>query len=456
MVLSGRRVARSALPPRSVGVRRSGASPGSALLRGQRRRDGQHRRSPRTCIPSLDPLQWPAAARGAGHRRPARRPAGLGRPAGAGRPRPVGPTVEPRAVERASRDPLRARHDHLRRRARARRCATSTSPSPRASSAWSSAAPDRGRRRSSAPSTDSCPHFTGGHLAGRVAVDGRDTRTHPPRELADVVGMVGQDPLAGFVTDTVEEELAYAMEQLAVPAAVMRKRVEETLDLLGIAELRDRALRDALGRPAAARRDRLGAHAPPARPRARRADVGARPDRRRGGARRRHPARARPRHHRGHGRAPARAGRAARRPRRAARRRRRRHAHGPRAGLADLRRSRRPSCDLGRLAGWDPLPLSVRDARAWRPRSATGSPSRAADPTPPARSPRPTVLDARGLVVRYGDVVAAARRRPRPARRARSSRSWAATARASRRCCGRSIRPAVGQGGIGDGRRARR
>src|SRR5580698_1785975 len=86
------------------------------------------------------------------------------------------------------------------------------------------------------------PHFTGGTLAGRVLVDGRDTRTHKPRELADVVGVVGQDPLAGFVTDTVEDELAYVMEQLAVPADVMRKRVEETLDLLGIAELRDRAL----------------------------------------------------------------------------------------------------------------------------------------------------------------------------------------------------------------------
>src|SRR6476659_11287168 len=51
------------------------------------------------------------------------------------------------------------------------------------------------------------PHFTGGHLRGRVTVDGRDTRTHPPRELADVVGYVGQDPTAGFVTDVVEDEL---------------------------------------------------------------------------------------------------------------------------------------------------------------------------------------------------------------------------------------------------------
>ena len=91
------------------------------------------------------------------------------------------------------------------------------------------------------------PHFTGGTLAGRVLVDGRDTRTHPPRELADVVGVVGQDPVAGFVTDTVEEELAYGMEQLAVPADVMRKRVEETLDLLGIAGLRSRSLTELSG-----------------------------------------------------------------------------------------------------------------------------------------------------------------------------------------------------------------
>ena len=91
------------------------------------------------------------------------------------------------------------------------------------------------------------PHFTGGTLAGRVLIDGRDTRTHPPRELADVVGVVGQDPLAGFVTDTVEEELAYGMEQLAIDPATMRKRVEETLDLLGVAELRARPLRTLSG-----------------------------------------------------------------------------------------------------------------------------------------------------------------------------------------------------------------
>ncbi len=91
------------------------------------------------------------------------------------------------------------------------------------------------------------PHFTGGILTGHVLLHGRDTRDHRPRDLADVVGVVGQDPLAGFVTDTVEEELAYGMEQLGLPATTMRKRVEETLDLLGIAELRDAPLRDLSG-----------------------------------------------------------------------------------------------------------------------------------------------------------------------------------------------------------------
>ncbi|MGW9304903.1 ABC transporter ATP-binding protein [Streptomyces cyaneofuscatus] len=91
------------------------------------------------------------------------------------------------------------------------------------------------------------PHFTGGTLYGTVTVDGRSTADHPPRELADVVGVVGQDPLDGFVTDTVEEELAYVMEQLAISPAVMRKRVEETLDLLGLADLRHRALYELSG-----------------------------------------------------------------------------------------------------------------------------------------------------------------------------------------------------------------
>ncbi len=91
------------------------------------------------------------------------------------------------------------------------------------------------------------PHFSGGTLDGDVLVDGESIRGRAPRELAHLVGYVGQDPLAGFVTDTVEDELAYGMEQLGLEAQTMRRRVEETLDLLGIAALRSRSLRTLSG-----------------------------------------------------------------------------------------------------------------------------------------------------------------------------------------------------------------
>ena len=91
------------------------------------------------------------------------------------------------------------------------------------------------------------PRFTGGVLTGDVLLDGTSIVEQPPRERAHLVGYVGQDPLAGFVADTVEEELAYGMEQLAIAPETMRRRVEETLDLLGIADLRSRDLRTLSG-----------------------------------------------------------------------------------------------------------------------------------------------------------------------------------------------------------------
>jgi energy-coupling factor transport system ATP-binding protein len=86
------------------------------------------------------------------------------------------------------------------------------------------------------------PHFSGGTFAGRVTVAGLDTREHPPRDLAFAVGFVFQDPEAQFVTERVEDELAFALENAGVPPLTMRKRVEEVLDALGIAALRNRAV----------------------------------------------------------------------------------------------------------------------------------------------------------------------------------------------------------------------
>jgi energy-coupling factor transport system ATP-binding protein len=85
------------------------------------------------------------------------------------------------------------------------------------------------------------PQATGGRFRGEVTVFGRSTAAHHPRDLADVVGFVHQDPEAQFVVDHVEHDLAFVLENLGVEPAAMRRRVEEVLDALGIAALRDRA-----------------------------------------------------------------------------------------------------------------------------------------------------------------------------------------------------------------------
>jgi len=86
------------------------------------------------------------------------------------------------------------------------------------------------------------PHHTGGILAGDVSVNGTSTQIAKPGAMAHLIGIVGQNPANGFVADTVEEELAFGMEVLNLPSDVMRKRVEEVLDLLSLAGLRNRSI----------------------------------------------------------------------------------------------------------------------------------------------------------------------------------------------------------------------
>jgi energy-coupling factor transport system ATP-binding protein len=99
------------------------------------------------------------------------------------------------------------------------------------------------------------PHFSGGAFGGRVLTSGQDTRGHGPRELAKSVGFVFQDPEAQLVTDRVDNEIAFGLEQQGFQQSTMRQRVEEVLDLMGIAHLRHRQSAGTLGRRAAASGD---------------------------------------------------------------------------------------------------------------------------------------------------------------------------------------------------------
>jgi len=84
------------------------------------------------------------------------------------------------------------------------------------------------------------PHFYGGRFGGQVTIAGHDTRTHQPRDLAHVVGFVFQDPEAQMVVEIVEDEIVFGMENAGTERQVMRRRVEEVLDQLEIAHLRRR------------------------------------------------------------------------------------------------------------------------------------------------------------------------------------------------------------------------
>ncbi|HUS14611.1 MAG TPA: ATP-binding cassette domain-containing protein [Chloroflexia bacterium] len=86
------------------------------------------------------------------------------------------------------------------------------------------------------------PHFYGGRIAGQVRVAGRDPVAAGTAAMSSLVGLVFQDPEAQMVADTVEDELAFAMENAGLPPALMRKRIEEVLDQLSIVHLRARRM----------------------------------------------------------------------------------------------------------------------------------------------------------------------------------------------------------------------
>lgn len=86
------------------------------------------------------------------------------------------------------------------------------------------------------------PHFYGGVYSGRVRVQGIDPVQTTPRELAGTIGFVFQDPEMQFVVETVEEELAFGLENLALPRAEMVKRIDMALADVGATHLQKRAV----------------------------------------------------------------------------------------------------------------------------------------------------------------------------------------------------------------------
>ncbi|MDD3898519.1 MAG: ABC transporter ATP-binding protein, partial [Syntrophomonadaceae bacterium] len=78
-----------------------------------------------------------------------------------------------------------------------------------------------------------------GMMAGEVVVNGKNIRGMSGASLALEVGMVFQDPDTQLFSPTVEDEIAFAPENLCLPPDQIRDRVENVMHILGIAGLKD-------------------------------------------------------------------------------------------------------------------------------------------------------------------------------------------------------------------------
>ena len=86
------------------------------------------------------------------------------------------------------------------------------------------------------------PDFYKGELKGKITLESKELKDYSAKEIVQKVGFVFQNPFTQIsgVKETVFEEIAFGLENLALDAEYIRKRVEETLKLLRIEELRDK------------------------------------------------------------------------------------------------------------------------------------------------------------------------------------------------------------------------
>ena len=85
------------------------------------------------------------------------------------------------------------------------------------------------------------PSRVHGELRGRVMFGDRPLSGLPPHEASQLVGMVFQNPNLQLINQTVQSEVAFGPENLALPQPEIAARVDWCLDVTGLAGLRHAA-----------------------------------------------------------------------------------------------------------------------------------------------------------------------------------------------------------------------
>lgn len=78
------------------------------------------------------------------------------------------------------------------------------------------------------------PQLTGGRIKGRLRIAGQDPTAIPVASLARRVGMVFQEPETQFINLTVEDEIAFGLENLGLDRAQIGERIDWALGLVGM------------------------------------------------------------------------------------------------------------------------------------------------------------------------------------------------------------------------------
>lgn len=86
------------------------------------------------------------------------------------------------------------------------------------------------------------PHCYPGDFYGEVFVEGLDTVESTLTDISMLVGSVCQDIDSQMVSTVVEDEILYGLENFGVARSEIPARVDEALDAMGIADLRERSI----------------------------------------------------------------------------------------------------------------------------------------------------------------------------------------------------------------------
>jgi energy-coupling factor transporter ATP-binding protein EcfA2 len=84
------------------------------------------------------------------------------------------------------------------------------------------------------------PHFYTGDLKGEVVVDGIDTQKSFVGYLATRVGLLFQDPASQLISGSVEDEVAFGLENIALSVEEIDRRSSFALDYVGLGEYHER------------------------------------------------------------------------------------------------------------------------------------------------------------------------------------------------------------------------